>query len=359
MQDNTDKRYCVYFHKRASDGSLFYIGSGVKGKREKHFQHRSKKWHEVVETHGVIVEIYKDQLTLSESRALEADLIQKYAGILVNSGIFNKRIELTKEELEDCVRYDESSPTFLRWIKQTGPRIKVGHVAGNILFVDGKPRSSTVQINGKPMILARAVWVLHGNTIPDNYVIDHIDNNPHNNCITNLRCVTVAENSRNRKTIKASDMPVGISRRENCYIAYATFNGVRRSRSFSILKYGEEVARLKAFSWRNEIIAEFNSLGAGFTANHFTEHVANTDHISSGYRGVVGLSISNKKGCKSIVASVTKADGKRVTKQFSISKYGEDEAFKLAKEYRENNHFPKHKRYDTMSTSSNNLDNAA
>ena len=65
-----DRRYCVYFHKKATTLELFYIGSGVEGKREKHFQNRSKAWHKIVEEFGVKVEIYRSGLTLQEARLL-------------------------------------------------------------------------------------------------------------------------------------------------------------------------------------------------------------------------------------------------------------------------------------------------
>ena len=43
----------------------------------------------------------------------------------------------------------------------------------------------------------RAIWAMHHGPIPDGYVVDHIDGNPLNNRIENLRAVPPAINQRN------------------------------------------------------------------------------------------------------------------------------------------------------------------
>lgn len=44
--------------------------------------------------------------------------------------------------------------------------------------------------------LAAAIWIFYlGREIPAGYVIDHIDENPLNNSIGNLQCITRGENS--------------------------------------------------------------------------------------------------------------------------------------------------------------------
>lgn len=49
----------------------------------------------------------------------------------------------------------------------------------------------------KPHSLHRAVWEYHNGPIPERLVIDHIDRNPDNNQIENLRLVTQSENNLN------------------------------------------------------------------------------------------------------------------------------------------------------------------
>lgn len=45
----------------------------------------------------------------------------------------------------------------------------------------------------------RIIWLAVAGRIRKGYVIDHLDHNPANNCLSNLRCVTHKENCRNRR----------------------------------------------------------------------------------------------------------------------------------------------------------------
>lgn len=81
-------------------------------------------------------------------------------------------------------------------------RIRIGKEAGfrNTL---GYMR---IGIENKEYQYHRVLWVMHHGTIPTNKQIDHIDHNPLNNHITNLRLVSDAENKLNlpmRKTNKS------------------------------------------------------------------------------------------------------------------------------------------------------------
>lgn len=49
--------------------------------------------------------------------------------------------------------------------------------------------------------LHRLVWETFNGEIPEGMQIDHIDGNPENNCLDNLRCVTAKENSNNPNTV--------------------------------------------------------------------------------------------------------------------------------------------------------------
>lgn len=76
----------IYIHKKKSNNEPFYVGLGGFAKSEplKSYKraykmtqrnHHHKK---IVEKHGVIVEIYKENLTFNEAKSLECQLIQQY-----------------------------------------------------------------------------------------------------------------------------------------------------------------------------------------------------------------------------------------------------------------------------------------
>jgi hypothetical protein len=55
-----------------------------------------------------------------------------------------------------------------------------------------------LKINGISYQLSRIVWAVCKGEDPGTMVIDHIDRDKQNNTIGNLRCVTQADNNRNR-----------------------------------------------------------------------------------------------------------------------------------------------------------------
>lgn len=63
-------------------------------------------------------------------------------------------------------------------------------------------RRVTLYNNGVPRIyfVHRLVWETFVGKIPEGYELDHIDGNPQNNRLENLRCVTHLENMRNPVT---------------------------------------------------------------------------------------------------------------------------------------------------------------
>lgn len=84
----------------------------------------------------------------------------------------------------------------LYWKVAKGRRVKVGDLAGTVSM--GYRR---VKIDGKIYAVHRLIFILHHGSILK--YLDHIDGNPLNNSIGNLRDATSQENNRNRKKIKS------------------------------------------------------------------------------------------------------------------------------------------------------------
>ena len=54
--------------------------------------------------------------------------------------------------------------------------------------------SGYYNLKGKHFLVHRAVWEAFNGEIPEGYDIDHIDGDPHNNCLSNLQAITHKEN---------------------------------------------------------------------------------------------------------------------------------------------------------------------
>jgi len=74
--------FFVYVHRRADDGTVFYVGKGTvkRGRCERAFERfgRSRYWNAVVAKHGFEVEVVAHFMVESDSHAFECALIREY-----------------------------------------------------------------------------------------------------------------------------------------------------------------------------------------------------------------------------------------------------------------------------------------
>ena len=187
--------------------------------------------------------------------------------------------KLDKEFLEKHLVYDADSPTGLKWVSTNKSR-KAGDVAGARAYQsNGKPSGIVVKINDIIYRAGRVIWTLMKGDIPEGQFVDHLDGNPFNNNLDNLAAKSPRANSHNLAT--PSDNKTGIkgvcfytrksTGRTNVIVYVVDKNGDKIYRTFSVTKYGADVALKLANEWRVAKLKEFNNEWANYTERHLCE----------------------------------------------------------------------------------------
>lgn len=125
------------------------------------------------------------------------------------------------EGAKSLLRYDKESGVFY-WTQQR-QWVKPGFSAGTITK-DGYLR---ITVLGKNILAHRLAWFFVYGNIPE-LEVDHIDGNPSNNIISNLRLATKNQNQKNRKINYNSSTGVkgvGYCHRKKRYIVRGMING--------------------------------------------------------------------------------------------------------------------------------------
>lgn len=124
---------------------------------------------------------------------------------------------------------------------------------------------------GKSLRVHRIIYEMFNGKIPDGYVINHINSDSLDNKISNLECVTPAENNRraimHTKSIPKSNNTSGENGvvMQTCSgILYASarwydLDGVQHSKSFNVDKLGKEIAVKLAKEYRENKLSEIHS----------------------------------------------------------------------------------------------------
>lgn len=134
---------------------------------------------------------YKERLSAKEIINLDGDVFNNTIENLTKCYSFD---EVTPETLRELVDYDPTNPekplvlkVDLDTHRRKGYRLGFPAAGGNL----------RVNLKRKRYALASLVWAYHNGELPSVLIVDHIDHNPSNNTIENLRAVTQAENTRN------------------------------------------------------------------------------------------------------------------------------------------------------------------
>lgn len=177
--------------------------------------------------------------------------------------------------------YDETSPSFLRWARDSysgNGKLQVarGDIAGSL-----KPNGRwEVYAEGRLQQVHRIIYEIFNGKIPEGLLVDHEDGNPSNNRINNLRVADYILNSRNRKksTVNTSGATgvhwletVSSGGSKNLYACAAVqvLKGYKKiTKQFSVKRMGLLESFAAACSWRENQLSILNTEGAGYSERH-------------------------------------------------------------------------------------------
>ena len=102
----------------------------------------------------------------------------------------------SQEQLREIFTLRDNNTQPFLWKIKPSQSTKIGDVAGSLNKSDGY---YVIKFGGIAYRLHRLVWIYHNGDIPDKMLVDHIDGNPLNNKIENLRLSTNSQNICNSK----------------------------------------------------------------------------------------------------------------------------------------------------------------
>jgi hypothetical protein len=104
------------------------------------------------------------------------------------------KIEISQVQLREVLDYNPDTGIF-RWKIKSSKSLSIGETAG-CTRADGYV---TIQYNAIPYLAHRLAWVYTHGELPSTSIIDHVDGNPSNNKLNNIRVCAPTQNQQNRR----------------------------------------------------------------------------------------------------------------------------------------------------------------
>ena len=125
--------------------------------------------------------------------------------------------------LQDLLTYDPKTGNLI-WKQRVSDKVRPGNVAGSTR----KDGYRTITIQGNRLLAHRVIWAIHKGEWPAQN-IDHINGNPSDNRIENLRDVSQRENIQNLYAAKSHNKLglLGVVKDKKMFSARIVVNGKR------------------------------------------------------------------------------------------------------------------------------------
>ena len=144
----------------------------------------------------------------------------------------------TERIIKESLSYDPQTGRII-WLVSRRPTVKVGDEAGCIA-ANGYRH---IRVNRELILGHRLGWFLYHGGWP-NGVLDHIDGNPQNNAINNLRECSQQQNSFYQQSRRGASKYKGVSRSYNKWSAEIWKDGVK----YSLGRFDCEVEAARAYN---------------------------------------------------------------------------------------------------------------
>ena len=134
----------------------------------------------------------------------------------------------------------------------------LSHINQYLWYISSDGYVLTVMSPSKEKKILHRLIISLTEGVNNNLVVDHIDRNRLNNLYTNLRQVTIRQNSQNCNYSKRKRLPdsiLGVKKYGDSWVAYSAVPDIpnkTRQYAFSIEKYGNEVAKQYAINLRKK-----------------------------------------------------------------------------------------------------------